>query len=68
MRGSIMLRVIQERPARPASTSTTAAANIMVNANNGACPNSCFRPPDMAWDSKYRLDMSSDSTGEIFIG
>ncbi|KUJ15013.1 soluble quino protein glucose dehydrogenase [Mollisia scopiformis] len=53
-------------PVEP-STSTSAAVNIMYNANNGACPNSCFRPAGLAWDSKDRLFMSSDSTGEIFI-
>lgn len=47
------------------STSTTAAVNIMVNANNGGCPKSCFRPASLAWDSKDSPHMSSDSTGEI---
>ncbi|PMD14448.1 hypothetical protein NA56DRAFT_664770 [Hyaloscypha hepaticicola] len=49
------------------STSTTAAVNIMINANNGACPKSCSRPASLAWDSKDSPHMSSDSTGEIFI-
>lgn len=63
------LSVIQFKNGQPVepSTSTTAAVNIMTNANNGACPNSCFRPAGLAWDSKNRLYMSSDSTGEIFI-
>ncbi|KAH7085395.1 hypothetical protein BKA63DRAFT_17080 [Paraphoma chrysanthemicola] len=48
-------------------TSTTAALNIMFNANNANCPNSCFRPAGLAWDSKGRLFMTSDSTNEIWI-
>jgi hypothetical protein len=39
----------------------------MANANNGACPKSCFRSASLAWDSKDNPHMSSDSTGEIFI-
>lgn len=54
------------QPVEP-STSTTAAVNIMQNSNLGSCPNSCFRPTSMAWDSKDRLFMTSDTTGEIFI-
>ncbi|KAF4619014.1 hypothetical protein G7Y89_g14831 [Cudoniella acicularis] len=50
-----------------AATSTSAAVNIMQNSNLGSCPNSCFRPTGMAWDSKDRLFMSSDTTNEIFI-
>jgi hypothetical protein len=63
------LSVVQFKDGMPIepSTSQTAAVNIMYNANNAACPNSCFRPAGLAWDSKDRLYMSSDSTGEIFI-
>ncbi|KAE9372455.1 soluble quino protein glucose dehydrogenase [Stipitochalara longipes BDJ] len=63
------LSVVQFKNGMPVepSTSQTAAVNIMYNANNAACPNSCFRPAGLAWDSKDRLYMSSDSTGEIFI-
>jgi len=32
-----------------------------------ACPNGCFRPAGLAWDSKGRLYMTSDSTGEIYV-
>jgi hypothetical protein len=31
------------------------------------CPDNCFRPVGLAWDSKDRLFVTSDSTGEIFI-
>ncbi|KAH8686163.1 soluble quino protein glucose/sorbosone dehydrogenase [Tricladium varicosporioides] len=53
-------------PVQP-STSTSAAINIMQNGAMGSCPNSCFRPTGLAWDSKDRLFMSSDTTNEIFI-
>ena len=48
-------------------TSTTAAKDIMWNANNDGCPNSCFRPVGLAWDSKGRLWMASDSTNEVWV-
>lgn len=47
--------------------SATAARDIMSNVNVSACPGNCFRPVGLAWDSKGRLAMSSDSTGEIYI-
>ncbi|KAF2175166.1 soluble quino protein glucose dehydrogenase [Zopfia rhizophila CBS 207.26] len=53
-------------PTEP-STSTTAAQNIMYNANNAGCPNRCFRPVNLAWDPKGRLFMTSDTTNEIWI-
>ncbi|KAH8724611.1 hypothetical protein GQ44DRAFT_255310 [Phaeosphaeriaceae sp. PMI808] len=48
-------------------TSNTAAQNIMFNANNTACPNSCFRPVGLAWDGEGRLFMTSDTTNEIWV-
>lgn len=52
-------------PTQP-SNSTTAAVDIVSNADNSKCPDSCFRPVGLAWDSQGRLFMSSDSTGEIY--
>ncbi|KAF3019699.1 hypothetical protein E8E14_007112 [Neopestalotiopsis sp. 37M] len=49
------------------STSTTALRNVLSNANNTACPDSCFRPVGLALDSQGRLYMTSDSTGEIYV-
>ncbi|EUC41416.1 hypothetical protein COCMIDRAFT_29812 [Bipolaris oryzae ATCC 44560] len=49
------------------SNSTTAAIDIVSNPDLSACPRSCFRPVGLAWDTKGRLYMSSDSTGEIFV-
>jgi glucose/arabinose dehydrogenase len=54
------------QPTEP-STSTTAAINVMSNPNNGNCPSRCFRPVGLAFDSKGRLFMSSDSTNEVWI-
>ena len=54
------------QPVEPV-TSTTAAQNIMFNADNSACPNRCFRPVGLAWDGKGRLFMASDSTNEIWV-
>ncbi|TKA76034.1 hypothetical protein B0A55_05118 [Friedmanniomyces simplex] len=48
------------------SNSTTAAVDIVSNANNTACPSGCFRPVGLAWDTQGRLFMSSDATGEIY--
>ncbi|KAK3341988.1 soluble quino protein glucose/sorbosone dehydrogenase [Lasiosphaeria hispida] len=48
-------------------TSKTAAVTIMENPNTGSCPSGCFRPVGLAFDSKKRLFVSSDSTGEIYV-
>lgn len=50
-----------------ASDSTTALTDIMTNADNSKCPDDCFRPVGLALDSKGRLFMSSDATGEIYV-
>jgi hypothetical protein len=47
--------------------SKTAAIPVMENSNTRSCPNSCFRPVGLAFDSKGRLFMSSDSSGEIYV-
>ncbi|KPM37874.1 hypothetical protein AK830_g8709 [Neonectria ditissima] len=49
------------------STSMDAATPILRNADLSKCPDECFRPVGLAWDSKDRLWFSSDSTGEIFV-
>ncbi|KAI3559639.1 glucose sorbosone dehydrogenase [Colletotrichum abscissum] len=49
------------------SDSTDALKNIMYNKDLSTCPDQCFRPVGLAWDSKNRLFMTSDSTGEIYI-
>ncbi|KAH8791020.1 hypothetical protein BGZ57DRAFT_949007 [Hyaloscypha finlandica] len=54
------------QPLRPAN-SANPAVNILTNADNTKCPNDCFRPSGLAWDSKNRLYMASDSTGEVFV-
>ncbi|KAF2199037.1 soluble quino protein glucose dehydrogenase [Delitschia confertaspora ATCC 74209] len=53
-------------PTEPANSSQ-AAIDIMSNSDISKCPNSCFRPVGLAWDSKGRLFMSSDATGEIYL-
>lgn len=50
-----------------ASDSLTSLTDIMTNADNSKCPGSCFRPVGLALDSKGRVFMSSDSTGEIYV-
>ena len=53
-------------PLQP-NTSTTAAVDVVSNADLTKCPDSCFRPVGLAWDSQGRLFMSSDATGEIYM-
>jgi len=36
------------------NTSTTAAVDIVANQNNSVCPDACFRPVGLAWDSQGR--------------
>ena len=49
------------------STSTTAVTYIAQSKSVTTCSSSkCWRPVGLAWDSKGRLFMSSDATGEIY--
>ncbi|RPB03191.1 soluble quino protein glucose dehydrogenase [Choiromyces venosus 120613-1] len=41
--------------------------NIMWNTNITGCPQRCFRPVGIAFDSFGRAFVTSDSTGEIYI-
>ena len=50
-----------------AHDSTDAAKNVLHTEDLSQCPDNCFRPVGLAWDSKGRLWFSSDSTGEIFV-
>lgn len=54
---------------KPASSSrsTNATTPIIYNKDLSKCPDDCFRPVGLAWDSKGRLWFSSDKTGEIFV-
>jgi hypothetical protein len=52
---------------RAAANSTTATVDIVSNRDLSACPRNCFRPVGLAWDTRGRLYMSSDSTGEIYV-
>lgn len=54
-------------PVQP-SNSTTAAIDIMLNANTANCYNTtCFRPVGLAWDKNGNLFMSCDTTGEVYV-
>lgn len=50
-----------------ATNSTTAAVDIVSNPELSKCPDNCFRPAGLAWDSQGRLFFSSDATGEIYV-
>ncbi|KAF3043203.1 hypothetical protein E8E12_008428 [Didymella heteroderae] len=50
-----------------AANSTTAAIDIVSNPDLSECPDNCFRPAGLAWDSQGRLFFSSDATGEIYV-
>ncbi|RSL94736.1 hypothetical protein CDV31_014177 [Fusarium ambrosium] len=54
------------RPTSP-SNSKNATTTIISNPDLSNCPDDCFRPVGLAWDSEGRLWFSSDSTGEIFV-
>lgn len=53
-------------PTEPAD-SNSSAIDIVSNPDLSRCPDECFRPVGLAWDSQGRLFMSSDSTGEIYV-
>ncbi|KAI1373112.1 soluble quino protein glucose dehydrogenase [Hypoxylon crocopeplum] len=46
---------------------TTAVEYIVQNQDTAQCPGSCFRPVGLAFDTKGRLFMTSDQTGEIMV-
>jgi len=49
------------------ATSKTAAIDVITHKDLSKCPGECVRPVGLAWDSKGRLFMSSDTTGEIWV-
>ena len=54
------------QPVAPAD-SNTSYTDIFANADNAACPNSCFRPVGLAFDNQGRMFISSDASGEIYV-
>ena len=50
-----------------APDSSSALTDVLTNQNTTVCPDKCFRPVGLAFDSAGRLWMSSDSTGEIYV-
>jgi glucose/arabinose dehydrogenase len=49
------------------ASSTTALSDIMTNPDHKVCPDKCFRPAGLTFDTKGRLWMTSDTTGEIYV-
>lgn len=49
------------------STSNSSTIDVVSNPDLSKCPDECVRPVGLAWDSKGRLFMSSDATGEIWV-
>lgn len=52
---------------KKSSSSSADDTSLIWNEKLGSCPENCFRPVGLAWDSQDRLWFSSDSTGEIFV-
>jgi hypothetical protein len=53
-------------PTEPAN-STEAILPIMTNEDNSGCPDGCFRPVGLAFDSRGRLFVTADASGEIYV-
>jgi hypothetical protein len=53
-------------PVEPAN-SNNSAVDVVSNPDVSVCPDDCFRPVGLAWDSQGRLFFSSDATGEIYV-
>ena len=45
----------------------TSTVDVFSNADLSRCPDNCFRPAGLAFDSQGRLFMSSDASGEIYV-
>jgi hypothetical protein len=54
------------QPVEPAD-SKKAAVDILSNPDISACPGKCFRPVGLAIDSRNRVFMTSDATGDIYV-
>lgn len=50
-----------------AGDSRDSTTDILSTPDLGNCPDDCFRPVGMTWDSEGRLWFASDSTGEVFV-
>ena len=50
-----------------ASDNNTATTDVLANTDNSKCPQNCFRPAGLTFDSQGRLFMSSDASGEIYV-
>ena len=61
-----LVKFANGQPTEPA-TSNTSAVKVFGNADNSACPDNCFRPTGLTFDSKGRLFMASDASGEIYV-
>lgn len=63
------LSVIPFRNGEPvaAPDNNTAAIDIFMNKDTSVCPQQCVRPVGIAFDSRGRLFVSSDATGEIYV-
>jgi len=63
------LSVIPFHDGEPLATpdNNTAVTDIFANVDNSVCPQNCLRPVGIAFDSKGRLFVSSDATGEIYV-
>ena len=46
--------------------SKTGAVSVMENPSLASCPTSCFRPVGLVIDSKKRIFMTSDTSGELY--
>lgn len=49
------------------ASSRDATTDILSTPDLGNCPDDCFRPVGLTWDSEDRLWFASDSTGEVFV-
>ncbi|KAF2761677.1 soluble quino protein glucose dehydrogenase [Pseudovirgaria hyperparasitica] len=50
-----------------APDSNAGYVDIMSNQDLSECPDGCFRPVSLAWNSEGMLFMTSDSTGELYL-
>ena len=51
---------------KASASAKNGAVPIMENPNTASCPMSCFRPVGLVIDSKKRIFMTSDTSGEVY--
>lgn len=57
---------VNGQPDAPRNSNTSLNV-VLANEDNSKCPKECFRPAGLRFDSKGRLLITSDTSGELYV-